>query len=584
MSQAEAVTPKLRDTLNPPPNHPPDSSHWYSPETGIYSSTHPTIPLPPDPFLDTVSFIFSQTHHNHNGHSTALLDSSSALSISYPALFSLVKSMASGLHHRMGIRQGDVVLLLLPNSIHFPVVFLGALYLGAVVSPLNPLSSEPEIAKLVRQTNPRLAFTTPENAPKFQSSSKNNNNSNSKANIPLVCVPEHANLDETSPKFEAFLKLVHSNADLAPRPVIRQQDTAAILCSSGTTGASKCVVLTHANLISTIELFAKFEASQYEYPSSKNVYLAALPMFHIYGLSLFVTGLLSLGSAVVVMKRFDANEVGKAIQKYGVTHFPVAPPMLMALTQLARRLPAPQDTFKSLKQVSCGAAPLSDNAIQEFVQALPHVDFIQGYGLTESAAVGTRGFNTKSCRKYSSIGLLAPNTQAKVVDWITGSSKPPGGIGELWMRCPGVMKGYLDNKEATELTVDKDGWLHTGDIVRIDHDGYLYVFDRLKEMIKYKGFQIAPADLEAILISHPEIVDAAVTGAPDKECGEIPVAFVVKKHESMLTQAAVYDFVAKQVAPYKKVRKVVFTQSIPKSPAGKILRRELRQSLMSSRL
>ncbi|KAG4188259.1 hypothetical protein ERO13_A08G152400v2 [Gossypium hirsutum] len=329
------------------------------------------------------------------------------------------------------------------------------------------------------------------------------------------------------------------------------------------------------------ELFVRFEASQYEYSSSKNVYLAVLPMFHIYGLSLFVVGLLSLGSSIVIMRRFDASELVKVIDDYGVTHFPVVPPILTTLTMRAKHVC--ENSLQSLKQVSCGAAPLSRKTILDFVQALPHVDFVQGYGMTESTAVGTRGFNNEKHHNYSSIGLLAPNMQAKVVYWNSDPSLPPGFHGELWLRGPAIMQRYINNVEATNMTIDKDGWLRTGDIVCFDEDGYLYLSDRLKEIIKYKGYQIAPADLEAVLISHPEILDAAVTSAADEVCGEIPVAFVVRRHGCTLTKGAVIDFVANQVAPYKKVRRVVFTESIPKSAAGKILRKELK-SFISSRL
>ncbi|KAL3640102.1 hypothetical protein CASFOL_015070 [Castilleja foliolosa] len=201
----------------------------------------------------------------------------------------------------------------------------------------------------------------------------------------------------------------------------------------------------------------------------------------------------------------------------------------------------------SLKQVCCGAAPLSKKSISEFNDMLPHVDFIQGYGMTQSTVVGTWGYNTVEVRKYSSVGFLSPNVEAKVVDWVTGSHLPVGSVGELWLRSPGNMKGYLNNIEATNAALDKEGnWLHTGDIVYFDQEGYLYVTDRLKEIIKYKGCQVAPADLEAVLMSHPEVLDAAVTGAIDEEAGEIPVAFVVLKDGSSVSQTAIMDYVAKQ--------------------------------------
>ncbi|XP_050377411.1 4-coumarate--CoA ligase-like 6 [Argentina anserina] len=536
---------------------------WFSPDTGIYRSIHPNVNLPTDPFLDVVSFILS---HSHNGVS-ALIDSSSGFSISYPKFYSLVKSMASGLH-KMGVSQGDVVLLLLPNSVYYPIVFLGVLYIGAVVTTMNPLSSVVEVSKQIKDSNACFAFTGLENVDKLQA-----------LGITVIVVPGNVMLDVKKEVFSVFYELIDGEFDLAPMPVIKQQDTAAILFSSGTTGVSKGVLLTHGNLIATVELFVRFEASQYEYSSLKNVYLSVLPLFHIYGMALVVVGLLSLGSSLVVMKKFDVNEVVAAIDRYKVTHFPVVPPILRALTKKAEDIGT--QSLQSLKQVSCGATPTSMKLIEDLVQTLPHVDFIQGYGMTETAAVGTRGFNTEKIRKYSSIGLLAPNMQAKVVDWNTGSFLPPASIGELWLRGPSIMRGYLNNASATMSTIDNDGWLHTGDIIYFDEDGYLYILDRIKEIIKYKGFQIAPADLEAVLISHPEILDVGITGATDEECGEVPVAFVVKKHDSKLSQKDIMDYVARQVSPQKKIRKVVFTHSIPRSAAGKILRRELRTFLAS---
>ncbi|KAG7011356.1 4-coumarate--CoA ligase-like 6 [Cucurbita argyrosperma subsp. argyrosperma] len=537
---------------------------WYSPDTGICRSVHASRDLPTDPFLDVASYILS---FQHNGRS-ALIDSSTGHSISYRELYRMVNSMASGLQ-KLGVSQGDVVLLLLPNSIFYPIVLLGVLYLGAVITTMFPQSSSQEIKKRISECNVRLAFATPQNVGNFEA-----------LGVQAIGVPENTNLDLMRPMgFSSFYELISGGFDLNKRPVIRQEDTAAILFSSGTTGVSKGVLLTHRNFISTVELFVRFEASQYEYLTTENVYLAAIPMFHVYGLSIFVMGLLSLGSSIVVMSKFDVKEVVVAIDRFKVTHFPVVPPIMIVMARTAVKFGGHK--FRSLKQVSCGAASLSKKIIGDFVQALPHVDFIQGYGMTETTAVGTRGFNTKKAQNYLSVGLLAPNMEAKVVDWVSGSIMPPGKTGELLLRGPGLMKGYLNNPEATMSTIDQENWLHTGDIVYFDRDGYLYVVDRLKEVIKYKGFQIAPTDLESVVITHPEVLDTAVAAAEDEECGEIPVAFVVKKPGSSLSQKDVIDYVAQQVAPYKKIRKVVFTESIPKSAAGKVLRKELGKHLPS---
>lgn len=271
--------------------------------------------------------------------------------------------MASELH-QMGFSKGGVVLLLLPNSIYFPVVFLAVLSLGGIATTMNPLSSLSEIKKQTVGCRLSLAFTVPETMVKL-----------GVLGVPVIGVPQNGNFNPNSMEFSAFHRLISGDPDCCPKPVINQQDVAAIMYSSGTTGSTKAVVLTHGNFIAMVETFVRFECSMYERSGWENVYLAALPMFHIYGLSLFVTGLISLGSAIVVMRKFDANGMVKAIDEYRVTHFPVVPSVMALLIKSART--AGPGCFESLKQVSCGAAPLTQKIIQDFPQALPHVDFIQ---------------------------------------------------------------------------------------------------------------------------------------------------------------------------------------------------------------
>ncbi|KAK4486323.1 hypothetical protein RD792_008994 [Penstemon davidsonii] len=445
------------------PSHP----SWFSPETGIYQSTYPSINLPSQPFLDVVSHIFS---HKHDGIQ-ALIDSSSGVSISYSNLLPMVKSMASGLHH-MGVKQGDVILILLPNSIYFPIIFLGALSVGAVVITRNPLTPLVEIKKQILDSNASFAFSVLDRVDELFST------------ITVIGVPDIL-ITDSIPSDDAFSKLISSDPNMAPSPKIRQEDTAAILYSSGVTGRAKGVVLTHANFIAAVELFVRFEASLY--PSTNNVYVAVVPMYHVYGLALFAMGLLSLGSTIVTMKKFDADDMVRAISKYGVTHLHVVPPIMAALTR--KRKSDTSDSFKSLKQVSCSGADLELQNINDFVATFPKVDLIQGYGTTESTALGTRGYNTSFANRIS-VGFLSPNSEAKVVNSVTGSYLPLGGLGELWLRSPGLMKGYLNNMEASMAAIDKDGWLHTGDVGFFDEEGYLYVLDRLKDTIKYKGFDV----------------------------------------------------------------------------------------------
>ncbi|KAF3335956.1 4-coumarate--CoA ligase-like 6 [Carex littledalei] len=545
------------------PPQKPQIPTFYCPATGIYTSKHPKRAIPLDPNLDLVSFLLS---HRHSGDQ-ALVDSRTGDSIAYTSLQSLVDSFACGLQN-IGVGKNHVVMILLPNSILFPVVLLGVLRNASVATPMNPLNSIKDIKKQLDSSGSSLVLTFIENVQKIES-----------LGVRAIAIPESLHYDPDN--FQIFNRIMNCDPTNAPKPAIKQSDPAAILYSSGTSGPCKGVVITHQNLISMVELFVKFEASQYRDDSSKNVYLAPIPMFHIYGMSLFSIGLLSLGTMVVVMKRFEAKEAVRAIERYRVTHLPTVPPIVAALLRAKRDLGC---DLGSLKQVACGAAPLSQKLIDEFSRVFPHVDFIQGYGMTESTAVATRGFNTPSCKKYTSVGLLAPNMEAKIIDLENGNCLPPGSHGELLLRGPAIMKGYLNNEKATSETIVDGGWLRTGDLAHFDNEGYLYILDRLKDTIKYKGYQIAPADLEALLLIHPDIVDVAVTSEENEETGEIPVAFVVQRSGISLSSSEVMDHVNKQVAPYKKVRKVVFVNSLPKSPTGKVLRRLLKISRRNSKI
>ena len=294
-----------------------------------------------------------------------------------------------------------------------------------------------------------------------------------------------------------------------------------------------------------------------------------LPFFHIYGMQILMNGLLAEGVPVVTMPRFDMGEGLALIEKHKVTQFFAVPPIVLGL---AKHPAVDQFDLSSLRKVFCGAAPLGGDLAEEASTRIGCA-VVQGYGMTELSPVShaTAGDDAKP----GSNGITVPNTECRIVD-ADNQDVAPGAEGELLVRGPQVMTGYLNNDEATKATIDEDGWLHTGDVARIDEDGHMYIVDRVKELIKYKGFQVPPAELEALIVTHPAVADVAVIGIPEVEAGELPKAFVVVKEGESLTETEIKDFVAEHVATYKQIRLVEFTDEIPKSASGKILRRFLR--------
>lgn len=367
--------------------------------------------------------------------------------------------------------------------------------------------------------------------------------------------------------------------------VVNQSDTAAILYSSGTTGKVKGVVLTHRNLIAVIAGFYHNKISNDTKASREEngadvhpVSLFTVPLFHVFGFFMMIRAA-SLGESLVLMGKFDFVKMLDAVERYRVTYIPAAPPLVVAMTKSDL---VDKYDLSSLQLLGSGGAPLGEDVAQRFRAKFPHVEIVQGYGLTETAGGVTRTTEPEEIEKYGSVGRLAENMEAKIVDPESGDSLPPGQRGELWLRGPAIMQGYAGDEAATAATLDSEGWLKTGDLCYFDSEGFLFIVDRLKELIKYKGYQVPPAELEHVLQSMPEIADAAVIPYPNEEAGQIPMAYVVRKPGSTISATQIMELVARQVAPYKRIRRVAFVNSIPKSPAGKILRRELVNHALSS--
>jgi acyl-CoA synthetase (AMP-forming)/AMP-acid ligase II len=343
-----------------------------------------------------------------------------------------------------------------------------------------------------------------------------------------------------------------------------REDLVVLPYSSGTTGLPKGVMLTHHNIVANI-----CQIDAVEPYGQADTLIGILPFFHIYGMTVIMGTALYKGATVVTMPRFDLEQFLQLMQNYGVTWAYLAPPLVLAL---AKQPLVDQYNLSKLKTILSGAAPLGKDVAQACAQRLGCL-VRQGYGLTESSPVTHLTPYDPAKVKPGSIGLVVPNTEYKVMDYLTGAEAGPQQEGELWVRGPQVMKGYLNRPEATAAMIDSEGWLHTGDIGYADEDGYFFVVDRLKELIKYKGLQVAPAELEAMLLTHPAVADAAVIGSPDEEAGQVPKAFVVLR--TPVAAEEIMTYVAQRVAPHKKVRRLEIIDQIPKSPSGKILRRLL---------
>lgn len=381
-----------------------------------------------------------------------------------------------------------------------------------------------------------------------------------------------------SPEFDSLLTRQDSESNDFHRVKVNQSDPAAILYSSGTTGRVKGVIMNHRNLIALIAGLCQQSSNKAEgEPQQRRVLFFTIPLFHTFGFIMFLFAF-TMAQTMVLTERFDFEGMLKAIEKYRVNFLPVSPPLVVAFVKSDF---TEKYDLSSLQTLTCGGAPLGKEVARRFNEKFPNVEIVQGYGLTETGGV-SRTIGPEESKRQGSVGRIAETMEAKIVDPVSREALPPNHRGELWLRGPTIMKGYVGDEKATAETLDSNGWLKTGDICYFDSDGFLYIVDRLKEMIKYKGYQVAPAELEHSLHSHPEIADAAVIPYPDEEAGQIPMAFIVRKPGSNITKAQIMDFIAKQVAPYMKIRCVAFITSIPKSPAGKILRRELINHALSS--
>ncbi|MFK7996770.1 MAG: AMP-binding protein [Granulosicoccus sp.] len=508
------------------------------------------------PLVHITEFVFQKCDARPDH--PAMIDGKSGATLSFSELATRTRRLAGGLQAR-GFSAGDVLALIAPNCPDYAVVFHAAALCGGTLTTVNPTYGIAEVrqqlldSKAIWIIADQACMAVAKQAMRGTSA------------LSLACI--QGNSQGTSINGLLGDEIDQVPVDLHKQPVV-------LPYSSGTTGLPKGVMLSHQNLVANlVQLNDTMQYEEYE------VGIAVLPFFHIFGMQALMGSLLSNGHSLVTVPRFDMAQVLNLIQTHKVTQFFLVPPIVLGLA----KSPLVDDyDLSSLRKIVCGAAPLGGDLTTE---ASKRIDcpIVQAYGMTELSPAShvTPGFK----HKPGSSGVTVANTQSRIVDK-NNNDLPPDTEGQLLVKGPQVMMGYLNNKVATAETLDDDGWLRTGDLAVIDEDGYLTIVDRVKELIKYKGFQVAPAELEALIITLPYVADVAVVGVPDDEAGEVPMAYLVYKgntsslDEGMLEQKAddIKKFVASELASYKCIQYVQWVDSIPKSASGKILRRVLRKN------
>lgn len=479
----------------------------------------------------------------------ALIDASSDRVLTYGELAREVKNVATGLVHQ-GMRKGDVIGIYSHNSIEYAITLLAVASFGGIATTVNPLATADELTCQLIDAGATRLLTTPEllSAAQFAAAA---------SKVQEVFVTGEA--EEAIP----FTALGSSGSSNIVTADCRPDDVVLLPYSSGTTGMPKGVMITQGSWVANL-----CQIDMLHPVAPGDMIFCLPPFFHMYG-AFTLTHFLRGGGTVVFVPRFDLEHFLASIERYRITRAYLVPPVIIGLVNSPI---VDAYDLSTLSNIFSGAAPLGEDLRRRCQERLG-CTVNQGYGLTEASPVTHSVRFNVATPKPGSIGPCLPNTECKVMDIDLGAELGPDEPGELWIRGPQLMKGYLNRPEATEGMITSDGWLRTGDIGYADADGDFYIVDRLKELIKYKSYQVAPAELEALLMSHPAVADAAVTPYQDEACGEIPKGWIVLKGEASADE--LMAFVAARVAPYKKIRRLEFTDRIPKSATGKILRRLL---------
>ncbi len=471
-----------------------------------------------------------------------LIDGPSGREMTAGALAGGIRRLAGGLRAR-GFGKGDVIAILAPNCPEYAVIFHGVAFAGATVTTINPTYTAPEVAHQLTDSGARLLVTIPAFLETARAAAPG---------LEIVVIGE---AEGATPLAELMGEPLAAQV-----PIAAETEVAVLPYSSGTTGLPKGVRLTHRNLVANVDQMLATVCCD-----AGTWSVGFLPFFHIYGQTVLMNMHLAAGAGVVTMPRFDLEQFLTLAAKYRTPTLYSAPPVAVALAK--HPLVAGFD-LSCVERFFSGAAPLGGD-VGEAVAARLGCLSVQGYGMTEMSPVSHA--TPRGQARTGSVGVTLPSTECRVV--VDGRDAGPGEAGELWVRGPQVMAGYHNQPEATAAILTEDGWLKTGDLAEVDAEGWVFIRDRLKELIKVKGFQVAPAEVEAALLTSPMVKDAAVRGVPDDEAGEVPVAFVVPAEGA--EEAAIRAHLAGQLAHYKLPKRITFLEAIPKSASGKILRRML---------
>jgi acyl-CoA synthetase (AMP-forming)/AMP-acid ligase II len=440
-----------------------------------------------------------------------------------------------------------------PNLPEYAIAFYGAAMAGGINTTVNPLYTPDECAKQLKDAGAKFLLTVPPFLDKAQQAA-------AQSDVDEVFVFGEA---EGATPFRALLTDDHEVPDVLVNPA---EDLVALPYSSGTTGLPKGVMLSHRNIVGNIAQCCPIEGIQ-----EGEVTVGILPFYHIYGMTIILSMALYRGATIITMPKFEMEDFLGLVEEHKIESGYLVPPIILGL---AKHPVVDEYDVSSLGYITSGAAPLPASVAQGCAERIGCV-VKQGYGMTELSPVSHLMPRDHEKLNVDSVGWAVPNTEFRIVEVGSRNDVDAGERGELWVRGPQVMQGYWNNRDATDATVDADGWLHTGDVATLDEAGRLYIVDRVKELIKYKGYQVAPAELESVVQAHDAVADAAVIPSPDEEAGEVPKAFVVRKPGMEVSAEDLMAFVAERVAPYKKIRRVEFIEAIPKTASGKILRRDL---------